>query len=1614
MNRGSYRGTIVLLIVTLVVALAILAIAEDSEATITGDQPPTWGSDWEIYQNTVATGETIRLDGYIYVWYGSTLSLDGCTIIFNDTWNPSNGILVDWGAILYMNNSGTTRTKVMGNETGDIWWFDNWGEVYMKGTDISGVYYGMYSDYASAMYIEDCTIDAIQRGVESYRTDTHVGNTTITVKSVDMTGNNHVYGVYVNNAVASLHNLDIQIDVRSNVTYNTSSYYGRNYVYGVYLSSAIVGDLAPDPHKEFKISITQDIAIHNYYETTYVYLRQYFYTRAVYISGNTICHSIKGLDISVDEQFHGATYNATRYGRVYMYYSQRYIYVQVSSNGKSPTEVSDMTFTGLGSRFSWGGTSNQQYEYYDSYVMYFNTHADSYETDDLLQFHDLTFSDSTVEFIIYPPTTVEWDMRDCSFSNLTSDRILYLSRTIEDWTIAFNTFTQLHPLFSSYLFYFYYADGEGNILNNTFTDIQCYKLMYWNFNQDRLFIEGNEFSDITQIEGNRNPLLHWDNNQEKATLSFNTFTNFEGFGLITVYANRARVQFENNLVENNLVSEYLMKTRFSVGEVEIVDNDFRYNEGPLFWFEDNRYRVAMEKNRISFNDAGADYLVYTYVSRSELKFLDNYIHNNTADGALLFFRGATYWSQIPFSFERNTINDNTASSAYNGGILVFRGARYDIAIRRNTFDGNVGNVINFYRPYSNYASNYNYDHIVDGNTFKNNEGTATLWVDYSTYNIQVKRNIGTNNAGPLMRHVITDHYVYDYFNPNLVGEVRGAANIAVDQNNYSYNRGGAVDIHGQWQDAYTPYSQVSQTISLKNNFFLYNGDDWAIQITDFGAFPQLHNNELFGSRWGTMLQAINYPALWPIKTMEFMNIHYDGGGPLGRTAWSLTHVNAVFTNCTFTNFRMTLFAKDCQIDVYWSAIAEASGRTEGRGYIFVYNHIEFLITWTDENGMDSGNPAVGAKLALLGSNGRYYGAMETNDMGRIGPLLIIPWSSIEGRTDSWTPYTGTILAGGLTSTHIVHAIGEQVGENSVHMTVKDIEAPEIVLTTPQGGSTSNKVDLPVEGFLFETGSGVGSFMGYLDGGDGVEIESAEIWSTIFMGLSPGQHSIYLEVIDVAGNAINTTVTFFIDSAPPVLTISEPTDGMSTRVKTLLIQGTFSDDVSDLSSIAVRINGEPYVGTPGTISINHELDEGVNTLIIDATDGAGNRVTERIRVTLDTNAPTLYVYSPLNDLYTANEMLTVSGLSEAGTPILIEMVSEETGALLSNDTVIAGMDGLFTFELKLEEGRQHIVVTAKDDADNVRTITRTVRLDTQPPGLFIDSPEDAETSVNTPTITLVGHIDDENPENIIVKVDGLLVQHMGVFSKIIPLDEGLNVIVVTATDPAGNSVTKSVNVTRDTTKPDLIVQTSGPILTKDKNLVVRGSVNADADSVKVAGDGVNIDEQMRFTKDIDLSEETSPIRIEAMDAAGNMAVYDIEFVYDPDKPELNLDQTPAQTDRLVLYLNGSVEDTLAVVEQVEVQSVMYPVVDTRFSVFVQLSTGNEGWNNFTVKAYDDAGNVATQKVNVQYIPPPVVDIEEDDKTSGDALSWLGLLFIVAAVVLIATVFVFARKNQEVRS
>jgi hypothetical protein len=1616
MVRGRHGGTILLLVIAAITALAIVAMADDAEATWSGEPLPSWGSDWWINQDTVYTEETIRLDGRIYVTAPYTLSLDGCTLIFNNSYDGQHGINVWWGSVLYINDTDTGDAVVQSNASSMRWRFSVDGEAYLNGAEIKDLHEGIWN-WNTYLSVEGCTIESYRYGIMSF-TDAHIGNTTINVVYDHFPWGPafvEAYGVYATSGDYGLYNLDINIDVDLNETYNSSTTWGDYYLTGIYMSSANVGKLEPQLNKEFSITIDMDLEIHNYYDTTgYVTFYNYFMTKAIYMSGNTVCRAINDIDISVTEDVTFQAHNASMGARVIAYRYQEYIYSSISSNGEAPSEISDITLANL------GGNLNILGEVYSLSDNYWNSAIEIRDSDGaqpgdiITEFHDIVIRDSKLEYIFITPRYGEWWIYDCTFDNLETERVLDMSYTDDDFIVSTCSFTDITAMNDgNTLFRMSNTVGEGLINNNTFDTIDGWRLIEIWYTEDRIYFQNNLITENHQWEhiSHPNVWIYVYQSQDRVVFRWNTFedSSFPG-GMMYGRDTQDKFVIEGNTFENNQFFEYMLYTEYNRADVDIVDNTFTRNNGPILEVAWIYGRWTVSDNLFEYNSAGADYLIYTHRSYREMKITDNEFIGNTADGIIILFKGSTYWSRIDFSFDRNKLTNNTASKAINGGVVVFRGMRYDIAARRNTFNGNIGNCINFYRPYSSYTW-YNEDHVVDGNTFNNNDGTATMWIDYRSYNIVVKRNVGTNNTGPLMWHTITSKYVYDSFVPSANGEITGARTIEVSSNNYSYNHGGAVDIDpAQWHDANTPYNNGGQTILLSNNILQYNGDGWAIRVIDFGAFPLLVNNDFFGSKYGVFLQAIIYPALWDRVKLDFTDDHFDGGGPMGMTAWGLVNVDADFTDCTFTNFQEALYARDCTINVYWSAIGEGSGRTEGRGYIYVYNNLEVHITWSDEMGTDSGVPAVGATLALLGTNGRYYGALTTDDEGSIGPMLVMPWSSIEGKMDQWSPYDGTIMAGGLTAHYVVNVIGEQVGDDALHLLIQDTKVPEIIVTSPSMGSLSNMVDMPVEGFLFETGSGVVSFMGYLDGGEGVEIDPEQTWMAMFNDLAQGEHTIVFEVMDGAMNAANTSVTFLIDALAPDLDVVSPEDDHVTRDPNLLVQGSYQDDVSDLSEIEVRINGVAIGSTTGVINEYVTLTEGVNTILIDAKDAAGNTMIVRRIVTLDSYPPTLYVYVPLDELVTADPVLSLSGLSEAGTPILVEQVRASNGDLISTSDLTAKADGTFRTDLDLIEGAQHIVFTAEDPAGNVRSITRTVTLDTTPPGLTILRPEEGE-HVNTPTVALSGQVSDDNPQDVIVFVNGIRVDHQAVINEVVPLVEGLNTIVVIAVDPVENEAIRTVNVTRDTIPPELMVDNPEFVLTNERELTVRGSVNDDADMVTINGVPVNIDEDLKFSKVMDLANDDNPIVIVATDMAGNTATYRVAFVFDNEAPDIELvDQPKATTSDLVIMLNGTVTDTVAIIQTVTVRGEVYPVIDGKFNVLVTVDTAGEGWNNFTINAVDDAGNPAVYKINIQYIPGK--GEKPDDVEEESNLWWYyGILLIIAALVIMATVFIFAKRGEE---
>ena len=203
---------------------------------------------------------------------------------------------------------------------------------------------------------------------------------------------------------------------------------------------------------------------------------------------------------------------------------------------------------------------------------------------------------------------------------------------------------------------------------------------------------------------------------------------------------------------------------------------------------------------------------------------------------------------------------------------------------------------------------------------------------------------------------------------------------------------------------------------------------------------------------------------------------------------------------------------------------------------------------------------------------------------------------------------------------------------SLRLVVKEKVAPVLAFTYPTAGAyiINNKPTFTWK--VTDADSGVNSSTIGITIDSGSKITEGITKTAITGGyqcsytpstaLSDGSHTVKINASDNDGNAATqVSVQFKIDTVPPTLTLSNPTDGLITNNKSLTVSGTTNDATS--SPVTVKVNGSAVsVSSTGTFSTTITLVEGSNTITVVATDSAGKSSTVTRKVTLDTKAPTI--------------------------------------------------------------------------------------------------------------------------------------------------------------------------------------------------------------------------------------------------------------------------------------------------------------------------------------------------------------------------------------------------------
>ena len=123
----------------------------------------------------------------------------------------------------------------------------------------------------------------------------------------------------------------------------------------------------------------------------------------------------------------------------------------------------------------------------------------------------------------------------------------------------------------------------------------------------------------------------------------------------------------------------------------------------------------------------------------------------------------------------------------------------------------------------------------------------------------------------------------------------------------------------------------------------------------------------------------------------------------------------------------------------------------------------------------------------------------------------------------------------------------------------------------------------------------------------IDVPVGETTVTIPM-TEDGNNEIKVYIVDENGNMRSTSRSYILDTVAPELTLAEEYDNMETYDSTYTITGTC------VNYDTFQINGEDIdVTTDGTFSFDATLHEGTNTIVLTATDVAGNEASYEIHI-----------------------------------------------------------------------------------------------------------------------------------------------------------------------------------------------------------------------------------------------------------------------------------------------------------------------------------------------------------------------------------------------------------------
>ena len=368
-----------------------------------------------------------------------------------------------------------------------------------------------------------------------------------------------------------------------------------------------------------------------------------------------------------------------------------------------------------------------------------------------------------------------------------------------------------------------------------------------------------------------------------------------------------------------------------------------------------------------------------------------------------------------------------------------------------------------------------------------------------------------------------------------------------------------------------------------------------------------------------------------------------------------------------------------------------------------------------------------------------------------------------------------------------------------------------------------------------------------------------------------------------------------------------------------------------------------------------IGEGALSDVTSATPAAAPAAPRSLQATADVERAALLWLPPLSD---GGSPVTSYRLYRGTAPGSLAALAEIASGTSFTDAPL-GAGVTYYYEVTAVNAR------GEGPASSQVSVTPFAPGDTTAPDLVITSPSTDLTRQSQ--VTVAGWT--EVGATVTVNGGPVAVAGDGTFSIPVPLVEGANTILVTATDPSANSRSATISITMDSTPPSLSVTgpTAGAWINTNVVRVTGTASDTGSSLAQISVDGVVLIPTSPWTANLAMLDGAHTITVTATDRAGNTATSTVTITVDTVPPPLSLS---SPTTDLTTAGTATVAGTTEAGAQVAVNGV--PVSVSGSGTFSTSVTLTEGANGISVTATDAAGNVATiaRSVTRDSTPPAI--------------------------------------------